>query len=63
MVVLGLVGVRLDGRLLSLVLDQPEAYAPGIEFPGGSWLYRAGRTPADADALDADALDEPVQAA
>lgn len=31
--------LRIDGRLLSLVLENPEPYAPGIEFPGGSWLY------------------------
>jgi len=57
--------LRLDGRLLSLVLDQPEPYAPGIEFPGGSWLYRAGRAQpgaAGTDAADGDALD-PVQTA
>ncbi|MBY0279587.1 RiPP maturation radical SAM C-methyltransferase [Candidatus Binatia bacterium] len=56
--------LRLDGRLLSLVLDRPEAYAPGIEFPGGSWLYRnrSAEHAADRDANADDALD-PVQGA
>lgn len=41
----------LDGRLLSLVLDEPQEYAPWIEFPGGSFLWsppRARALPSDA---------------
>lgn len=32
--------LRLDGRLLSLVLESPEPFPPGLEFPWGLWLYR-----------------------
>ncbi len=35
--------LELDGRLLGLVLDHPEPYAPGQEFPGGSFLWRNPR--------------------
>lgn len=43
--------LQLDGRLLSLVLDDPEEYPPRIEFPGGSFLWsppRAKTLPGDA---------------
>ncbi|MEW6268365.1 MAG: RiPP maturation radical SAM C-methyltransferase [Thermodesulfobacteriota bacterium] len=51
--------LRLDGRLLSLVLEHPEPYAPGWEFPGGSWLYEVnGRR-----SVQEDADPDPVQPA
>lgn len=31
--------LEIDGRLLGLVLDAPLDYAPGIEFPGGTFLW------------------------
>lgn len=37
----------LDGRLLALVLDRPEEYAPGSEFPGGSFLWSPPKTQAN----------------
>ncbi len=55
--------LELDGRLLGLVLDRPEDFAPAIEFPGGSFLWTRDRvrravevpsTPSEGSAVGAE---------